>query len=174
MKKYQDKNVYEAAKERIKFVFENFEKVYVSFSGGKDSSVVLNLALDYMREHREKRKLGILFLDLEGQYSATINFIREILLDNAEYLDVYWVCLPLNLRNSVSVFQPFWTCWDIDNRDKWVREYPDFPGVITEKNNPFPFFRKQMEFEEFVPEFGNGIQTPKKQRALWEYARTKV
>ena len=67
MKKYQDKNVYEAAKERIKFVFENFEKVYVSFSGGKDSSVVLNLALDYMREHREKRKLGILFLDLEGQ-----------------------------------------------------------------------------------------------------------
>ena len=166
MKKYQDKNVYEAAKERIKFVFENFEKVYVSFSGGKDSSVVLNLALDYMREHREKRKLGILFLDLEGQYSATINFIREILLDNAEYLDVYWVCLPLNLRNSVSVFQPFWTCWDIDNRDKWVREYPDFPGVITEKNNPFPFFRKQMEFEEFVPEFGKWYSNGKKTACL--------
>ncbi len=166
MKKYQDKNVYEAAKERIKFVFENFEKVYVSFSGGKDSSVVLNLALDYMREHREKRKLGILFLDLEGQYSATINFIREILSENAEYLDVYWVCLPLNLRNSVSVFQPFWTCWDIDNRDKWVREYPDFPGVITEKNNPFPFFRKQMEFEEFVPEFGKWYSNGKKTACL--------
>ena len=174
MKKYQDKNVYEAAKERIKFVFENFEKVYVSFSGGKDSSVVLNLALDYMREHREKRKLGILFLDLEGQYSATINFIREILLDNAEYLDVYWVCLPLNLRNSVSVFQPFWTCWDIDNRDKWVREYPDFPGVITEKNNPFRFSENRWSLKNLFPNLGNGIQTAKKQRALWEYARTKV
>ena len=149
MKKYQDKNVYEAAKERIKFVFENFEKVYVSFSGGKDSSVVLNLALDYMREHREKRKLGILFLDLEGQYSATINFIREILSENAEYLDVYWVCLPLNLRNSVSVFQPFWTCWDIDTENRW-------------------------SLKNLFPNLGNGIQTAKKQRALWEYARTKV
>ena len=135
MKKYVDKNVYDAAKERIKFVFSNFERVYVSFSGGKDSSVLLHLCLEYVRKHKIKRKLGV-------------------------------CCLPLTLRNAVSVFQPFWTCWDAEHRDKWVREYPDFPGLITERNNPFPFFRRQMEFEEFVFEFGKWYSNGKKTACL--------
>ncbi len=163
MKKYLQKNVYEAANERIEYVFKNFKKVYVSFSGGKDSSVLLNLVLDYMRKTGETRKVGVLFIDLEGQYRATINYIKDILTENAHLVDIYWVCLPLTLRNAVSVFQPFWTCWDLENRDKWIREYPDFPNVITETNNPFSFFKKEMEFEEFVPAFGewyaNGEKT---------------
>lgn len=52
-------NVYEAANERIDYIFKNFERVYVSFSGGKDSGVMLNLCLDYMRRNNVTRKLGI-------------------------------------------------------------------------------------------------------------------
>lgn len=166
MKKYLNKNVYEAAKERTAFIFKNFERIYVSFSGGKDSSVLLNIALDYMRANKIKRKIGVLFLDLEGQYSMTIDYVREMLTENADLLEPYWICLPLTLRNAVSVFQPFWTCWDLENRDKWVREYPDGPGVITEANNPFPFFKYQMEFEEFVPEFGKWYANGKKTACL--------
>ena len=51
MKKYLDVNVYEAVNERIKYVFENFDNIYVSFSGGKDSGLLLNLVLDYKRKH---------------------------------------------------------------------------------------------------------------------------
>ena len=166
MKKYVDKNVYDAAKERIKFVFSNFERVYVSFSGGKDSSVLLHLCLEYVRKHKIKRKLGVLFVDLEGQYSITIDFVGKMLRENADIIEAYWCCLPLTLRNAVSVFQPFWTCWDAEHRDKWVREYPDFPGLITEQNNPFPFFRRQMEFEEFVFEFGKWYSNGKKTACL--------
>lgn len=166
MKKYVDKNVYDAAKERIKFVFSNFERVYVSFSGGKDSSVLLHLCLEYVRKHKMKRKLGVLFVDLEGQYSITIDFVGKMLRENADIIEAYWCCLPLTLRNAVSVFQPFWTCWDAEHRDKWVREYPDFPGLITERNNPFPFFRRQMEFEEFVFEFGKWYSNGKKTACL--------
>ena len=166
MKKYVDKNVYDAAKERIKFVFSNFERVYVSFSGGKDSSVLLHLCLEYVRKHKMKCKLGVLFVDLEGQYSITIDFVGKMLRENADIIEAYWCCLPLTLRNAVSVFQPFWTCWDAEHRDKWVREYPDFPGLITERNNPFPFFRRQMEFEEFVFEFGKWYSNGKKTACL--------
>lgn len=57
MKKYNsEKNVYEAANERIAYIFNNFEKVYVSFSGGKDSGVLLNLALDYVKKNKIKKK----------------------------------------------------------------------------------------------------------------------
>ena len=51
MKHYLDKNVYEATQERLKFIFENFDNIYVSFSGGKDSGLLLNLVLDYKRKH---------------------------------------------------------------------------------------------------------------------------
>ena len=56
MKKYLDVNVYEAVNERIKYVFENFDNIYVSFSGGKDSGLLLNLVLDYKRKHNIKKE----------------------------------------------------------------------------------------------------------------------
>ena len=43
MKKYLEKNVYEALQDRLKFIFDNFDNIYVSFSGGKDSGLLLNM-----------------------------------------------------------------------------------------------------------------------------------
>ncbi len=167
MKKYLATNVYDASNARLEYIFKNFERIYISFSGGKDSSVLLNLALDYMKKTGEKRKLGLLFVDLEGQYNLTIDYIKKTISQHRNMLDVYWVCLPLTLRNAVSVFQPFWTCWDLEHRDKWIREYPkDVPNLITQENNPFPFFVDKMEFEEFVPAFGEWYSNGKKTACL--------
>ncbi len=166
MKKYLHQNVYEAAVKRIDFIFKNFKKIYLSFSGGKDSTIMLNLALDYMRKHKITKKIGVLFIDLEGQYQITIDFIKDILAKNSDLLEVYWCCLPLNLRNSLSVFEPYWTPWDLVNRDIWIREYPDFPNIITVNNNPFSFFKKNMEFEDFIRKFGEWYAGNKKTACL--------
>lgn len=161
-KKYLDKNVYEASIERMDYIFKNFENIYISFSGGKDSSVMLNIAIDYMRKNNITKKIGVLFVDLEGQYKLTIDHILEVLNKNLDIIEPFWVCLPLTLRNATSVFEPFWTPWDRKENDKWVRQYPDFK-IINEDNNIFDFFRKNMEFEEFIVEFGEwyskGIKT---------------
>ena len=164
-KKYLKLNVYDAARGRIDYIFNNFEKVYLSFSGGKDSGVMLNLVADYMRSRKITKKVGILFVDLEGQYDLTIDYILETFKKNADLFEYYWCCLPLNLRNAVSVYQPFWTPWDLKQRANWIRKYPDFP-CVTEKENPFPFFRKHMEFEEFVVEFGRWYAGRKKTACL--------
>lgn len=153
-KKYLDTNVYNAANSRIDYVFKNFERIYISFSGGKDSGVMLNLIADYMHNNSISKKIGVLFVDLEGQYKSTIDYIKNTLNNNLDIFEPYWVCLPLNLRNAVSVFEPFWTPWNLKQRDKWVRDYPDFQPCITEESNIFPFFKDKMEFEEFVPAFG--------------------
>jgi predicted phosphoadenosine phosphosulfate sulfurtransferase len=63
------------------------------------------------------------------------------------------------------VFEPFWTPWDLNNRDKWIRDYPDFP-CITEENHRFPFFKKNMEFEEFIRQFGKWYAGRKKTACL--------
>ena len=165
MKKYNDKNVYEASVERIEYIFKNFEKIYISFSGGKDSSVMLNLIIDYMRKNNITTKIGVLFIDLEGQYKLTIDHIVEMLDANKDIINPYWICLPLSLRNATSVFEPFWTCWDMKQKEKWIRQYPKY-DIINEENHKFDFFKKYMEFEEFVVSFGRWYSCGKKTACL--------
>lgn len=144
-----DINVYEACIERTKFAFDEFEEVYVSFSAGKDSTVMLHIAMDEAK--RRNRKIGVLIVDLEGQYKLTIDHAKEMFSMYSEWINLYWVCLPLHLRNAVSVYEPFWKCWDKESKDDWIRELPE--NAIVDESF-FPFFRNGMEFEEFVPEFG--------------------
>lgn len=146
---YSDKNVLEAAIERLQIVFNEFDNIYLSVSGGKDSSVMMQLAA---REARKlNKKFSILYIDLEAQYKATINHIEELIQDNKDVLDeIYWICLPISLRNAVSVIQPKWICWDKNDKDKWVRDMPKYEYVINEDNCPFDWFYKSMEFEDFI------------------------
>lgn len=147
-------DVLTAAQRRIKRVFTDFPVVYVSFSGGKDSGVLLELAA--VEARARGRRLGCLVVDLEAQYSHTITYLHQMLDRHADVLDVYWVCLPLNLRNAVSHLQPQWTCWDPDVPDAWVRPLPTHPGVISDPTF-FEFFSPRMEFEDFVPQFGQWL-----------------
>jgi predicted phosphoadenosine phosphosulfate sulfurtransferase len=151
LKKYKEQNVFDAAIERIAYTFDNFEKVYVSFSGGKDSTVMLHMV---MREAiRRKRKVGVLIIDLEAQYKVTMEHVAMMLDVYAQHIEPYWVCLPMLLRNAVTQFEPRWCCWDPEAKDYWVREFPQEPGVISDPAF-FPFFRSHMEFEEFMVLFG--------------------
>lgn len=143
-------NVLDAAIERTKWTFDNFERVYLSFSGGKDSTVMLHIAVDEARERGVK--FGVLFVDLEGQYKLTIEHIEKCYAEYADVIEPFWCCLPLHLRNAVSVYEPFWMCWDKDQKENWIREMPEH--AINEENNNFDFFHAGMEFEEFVPLFG--------------------
>ena len=149
-KTYLDTDVMTAARERVRRVYRDFPRVYVSFSGGKDSGALLHLAIEAARE-AGRLPVDVLVVDLEAQYRATMEFVRE--MSDREEVRVHWVCLPLHLRNAVSQFRPHWLCWDPDARDRWVREMPDHPGVIADETF-FPFFRRGMEFEEFTPAFG--------------------
>lgn len=142
-------DVYTAAKDRIKYAFENFEKVYCSFSAGKDSTVMLHMVADEAR--RQNKRFGIMVVDLEGQYKLTIEHALKSVKMYSDISDLYWICLPLHLRNAVSVYEPFWKCWDVEAKEAWVRKPPE--EAITDLEY-FPFFRDGMEFEEFVPEFG--------------------
>lgn len=149
IKQYRKQNVLEASKERIKNIFDDFNRIYVSFSGGKDSTVMLHLVME--EAIKRNRKVGVMLIDLEGQYDVTINHLKTCYEKYKENIEKYWICLPISLRNAVSNYEPRWICWDDDVKDAWIRELPD--GCIHDINY-FPFFRKGMEFEEFVPEFG--------------------
>lgn len=143
------KSVLQAAQERIAQTFDEFERIYLSFSAGKDSTVMLHLVMSEAR--KRSRKIGLLMIDLEAQYKLTIEHAENVFKEYADIVEPYWVSLPIHLRNAVSVYEPHWVCWEKDKKDLWVRQYPDH-AIVDEKY--FPFFRHGMEFEEFVPAFG--------------------
>jgi predicted phosphoadenosine phosphosulfate sulfurtransferase len=136
-KQILEQDVLDASMERIKWTLENFQKVCVSFSGGKDSSIMLNLTVQLAR--RMKKKISILFIDWEAQFSHTINHVE---LMRTEYSDIterfYWVALPLTTQNGLSQFSPpgnagnpAWNGYD-NPLSMPLQILPNFPFMSTE------------------------------------------
>lgn len=147
---YKEQNVLDAAMERLDFVFSNFERFYISLSGGKDSGVLLSLALKYMRENGVKRKLGVQVMDNEANYEYSIDFMRRIIDDNRDMLEPYWCCLPISLPCTVSSYEIEWQCWGEHDRDRWIRPMPDMDYVVNLHNHPFgEMFYENMNYNDF-------------------------
>ena len=140
-------NILEAARERITWTLNTLPRVCVSFSGGKDSGLMLHLTAELARQMG--KKICVLFIDWEAQFSCTINYVqslRELYTDVIE--EFYWVALPLTTQNSLSQYQPEWQCWEPDV--EWVRQPPQ--DAITDPDF-FCFYQPGMTFEQFVREF---------------------
>ena len=58
-KEYINMNVFDALQKRFEFLFQEFKNIYISFSGGKDSGVLLNLLLDYRNKYASDRVIGV-------------------------------------------------------------------------------------------------------------------
>lgn len=146
LKKYKEQNVLDAARERIAYAFDVFERIYVSFSGGKDSSVMLHLVMQ--EAIKRDRIVGVLIVDLEAQYSATIEHIHEMIAMYKSHMDLHWVCVPLKLRNAVTNYEPQWMAWQPEKKDIWVRDIP------KDATTHYDWYVPGMEFEEFIVVWG--------------------
>lgn len=145
IKQYRQQNVLDAARERIVYAFNHFERLYISFSGGKDSTVLMHLVMDEAR--RRGRVIGVLVVDLEAQYRATVEHVAAMAAEYRDNIDLHWVCLPLSLRNAVSNYEPTWVCWEPGAQ--WVRDKP-----VESMTAEYDWFVPGMEFEEFVVLWG--------------------
>lgn len=141
-KEFLSENVYEKALERTRYIFDSFDKVVVSFSGGKDSTVVLNVALEVARE-KNRLPLEVVFFDEEAIHPPTIDYVKRV--SKIPEVNLKWYCLPVKHRNACSNEEPFWYCWEQGKEDIWVRPLPD--EAITNHKA----FEKGMSFQEFSP-----------------------
>ena len=153
MKGYLSKDVYQAVQERFLYLFSEFENIYVSFSGGKDSGVLLNLLLDFKRTYFPKRRIGVFHQDFEAQYTVTTEYITRTFEALENECDLYWVCLPMATRTALSSYQMYWYPWDDKKEDIWVRPRPDKPYVIT-LEHPFNHYHYKMHQEDLAKQFG--------------------
>lgn len=145
-------DVLTAARDRIAWTFEACPKICVSFSGGKDSTAMLHLVME--EAIRRGRRVALLFLDWEAQFSLTIDHVAELFDLYADHIDPYWIAVPLTTTNACSMHEPEWTCWDPAKRNLWVRE-PHLTSITD--GSRFPFWYSTITFEEFVDHFGEWL-----------------
>lgn len=152
-----NKNVYELTQERLAMIFRDFDNVCVSFSGGKDSGLLLNLCIDYVRRNRLNRKICVFHMDYEIQYTHTIDFVNRILEANRDILEVYRICVPFRVPTCTSMYQSFWRPWDERMKDIWVRPMP----ADCYTRSDFPFYYEKMWDYEFQMHFAKWLHARK-------------
>lgn len=114
---YKDTNVFEEALNRIRFVFDNCDDIIVSMSGGKDSTVLFELAMMVAKE-KNRLPLKVFWLDQEAEWQATVDYMKSI----AYRPDVkpYWFQVPFEFPNNLSTTAGTLTIWNDEEKEKWI------------------------------------------------------
>ena len=154
VREYFEQDVFEAFQQRIKLIFEEFDNIYISFSGGKDSGLLLNMVLDYQKKYYPAKKIAVFHQDFEAQYTVTTEYVEKTFEQIREDVEPYWVCLPMATRTALSSYQMYWYPWDDKKKESWVRPMPDKPYVINLDNNPMTTYRYRMHQEDLAKQFG--------------------
>ena len=128
MKIFLKDNVFDLAIQRINRLFDEFENVVVSTSGGKDSTVVLELTL-MIAEKRGLTPIPVMFVDQEAEHSLVIDYMRKLMADPR--VDPYWLQVPMRMPNSLSMDQPFLNAWG--DGEEWMRPQE----AISKKDNVY-------------------------------------
>ena len=154
VREYLGQSVYEAFQERIRFIFEEFDNIYISFSGGKDSGLLLNLVLDYQKKYAPEKRVGVFHQDFEAQYTVTTEYVERTFERIKEDVEPYWVCLPMATRTALSSYEMYWYPWDDKKEELWVRKMPKKKYVINLNRNPVTTYRYRMHQEDLAKQFG--------------------
>ncbi len=156
VRQYNEQNVYDALMKRLDYLFYEFDNLFVSFSGGKDSGLLLNILLDFRKKYYPDRRIGVFHQDFEAQYTVTTEYVERTFarLEKEPLTDLYWVCLPMATRTCFSSYQMYWYPWDETKKELWVRPMPEHPYVIHLENNPITTYHYRMHQEDLAKQFG--------------------
>ena len=142
-------DVVEAARRRIKNLFSNGVKIYLSTSGGKDSIVLCDLVYRLCESGEvDKSLLTVVFVDEEVIYDDVIricqNWRRRFMMIGVPYV---WYCVEHKNNNCFNALENNETFipWDRFERKNWSHEMP--PYAIETNANMRP---RKDTYQEFL------------------------
>jgi predicted phosphoadenosine phosphosulfate sulfurtransferase len=151
---YLENNVFEEALERIRMIYDNYEDVVVSMSGGKDSTVLFNMTLIVAKE-KNRLPLKVFWLDQEIEWQSTVDYMTKVM--HRPDVQPLWYQFPFDFTNSASGKENFVHLWDEQEKDKWVHGKDD----LSIKENP----TKHNRFHDII-KYINTVDTTKTRAVL--------
>ena len=151
-----EKNVYQAMLERLHFIFQEFDNIYISFSVGKDSGLLLNIVLDF-RDQILSFADNRCFSSKTLKHNTALQLLMEEtfqMLEKRSSVELYWVCLPMATRTALSSYEMYWYPWDEKKEDIWIRPMPKHDYVINLEHNIMTTYHYKMHQEDLAKQFG--------------------
>lgn len=131
---YIETDVYTEAKKRINHVLDTFDKLFVCFSGGKDSLVVLNLVEEAYRENGINEPVNVIFRDEELIPDDVINFVDWHVQQQDRFRFYYYA---VQLKSTKFILGKTYDYLQWDESREWIRRKPDYaitaPGRIFDQ-----------------------------------------
>jgi predicted phosphoadenosine phosphosulfate sulfurtransferase len=122
MRYYKKETVLDAALDRIRYLFDEFPVIIVSMSGGKDSTVCLELCISIAKE-KNRLPIHVMWIDQEAEWQGTVNYMTEV-MGRPEVIPM-WYQMPMVITNNASSYNRYAYCWDEKNKDKWIHPKND-------------------------------------------------
>ena len=123
-------NVLDAVRKRISYLFDHYDNISLSFSGGKDSTALFHLV--NAEAIKRDRKFILYFQDQEAEYQGTIDFV-EWAMTQPNVIPL-WYQVPIFMTNAASQQQLFLWAWG--EGEEWIRE--KHPIAIHSIENVYP------------------------------------
>jgi len=133
-KLFLEENCYEAAIKRISYIFDNFENINVSVSGGKDSTALYWICVN--EAVKRTRKITVFFLDQEAEYGSTIEIIEQMMRHPNVVPE--WYQVPIYMTNATSFQKEMLYAWG--EGEKWMREKSEIAIHSISEKYPKRFY----------------------------------
>ena len=144
-------NVVEAAMSRIQNAFSNGVKVYLAFSGGKDTLCMCGMLYELaMAGKIDLHQMCVCFIDEETIYPSMFEMAEEwrkrFTKMGAQWR---WYCLPVKQMSALHQLQndECWITWEPGKEDVWIRDMPPF----AIRRDPALEYAGQMNYQTFLP-----------------------
>jgi predicted phosphoadenosine phosphosulfate sulfurtransferase len=120
LRMFLKQDVLQAAYDRLEWLFDEFgHNVYVSVSGGKDSTVLFHLALEVARR-KGLTPLKCFWIDQEAEWQGTVDIVTDWM--TTEDIEPIWLQVPFRIFNATSQESYWLHAWAEDERALWMHD----------------------------------------------------
>lgn len=131
-RQYLGTEVFEEALNRLVSLMEEGHRLVVSVSGGKDSTVVMELTCIAAQLASYPRPVDVVMRDEEIMFPGTFEYCERVA--ERDDLNFHWIIAGQPVINAFNRESPYWWVFDDRHEDLWVRQPPSYAEWIDEKN----------------------------------------
>ena len=143
--RYIGVSVFDAAVDRMRRLYREGHRIFVSFSGGKDSGVCLELAI--LAATMENRlPVEVVMRDEEIMIPGTFEYSERTA--RRPEVNFRWLVTRHPVMNVTNRFAPYWWTFDpLLDSSQWVRMYPEDLAVFP----PYQEIRMVVSRDQYPP-----------------------